>query len=84
MIPENLRKIKPGFLIPTMKPLDSDKKVSKEVSAPAEAAQAAPVVEEKIDFSNVQIEPLFQDQVDFDTFSKSDWKSLLEKVSNST
>ena len=41
--------------VPTMKPLDSDKKVSKEVSAPAETAQAAPVVEEKIDFSNVQI-----------------------------
>lgn len=36
--------------VPTMKPLDSDKKVSKEVSAPAETAQAAPVVEEKIDF----------------------------------
>ena len=33
------------ILFPTMKPLDSDKKVSKEVSAPAEAAQAAPVVE---------------------------------------
>ena len=62
--------------IPTMKPLDSDKKVSKEVSAPAEAAQAAPEVEEKIDFSNVQIEPLFQDQVDFDTFSKSDFRAV--------
>lgn len=45
--------------VPTMKPLDSDKKVEKRVEAPAEAAQAAPVVEEKIDFSNVQIEPLF-------------------------
>ena len=79
MIPANLREIKPGFLIPTMKPLDSDKKVSKEVSAPAEAAQAAPVVEEKIDFSNVQIEPLFQDQVDFDTFSKSDFRAVKVK-----
>ena len=59
-----------------MKPLDADKKASKEVSAPAEAAQAAPVVEEKIDFSNVQIEPLFQDQVDFDTFSKSDFRAV--------
>ena len=64
--------IRDVLLFPTMKPLDSDKKVSKEVSAPAEATQTAPVVEEKIDFSNVQIEPLFQDQVDFDTFSKSD------------
>uniref|UniRef100_UPI003AEF91E3 lysine--tRNA ligase n=2 Tax=Candidatus Allofournierella excrementavium TaxID=2838591 RepID=UPI003AEF91E3 len=50
--------IRDVILFPTMKPLDSDKKGSKEVSAPAEAAQTAPVVEEKIDFSNVQIEPL--------------------------
>ena len=64
---------------PTMKPLDSDKKASKEVSAPAEAAQTAPVVEEKIDFSNVQIEPLFEDQVDFDTFSKSDFRAVKVK-----
>ena len=68
--------IRDVILFPTMKPLDSDKKVSKEASAPAAAAQAAPVVEEKIDFSNVQIEPLFQDQVDFDTFSKSDFRAV--------
>ena len=68
--------IRDVILFPTMKPLDSDKKVSKEVSAPAEATQTAPVVEEKIDFSNVQIEPLFQDQVDFDTFSKSDFRAV--------
>ena len=68
--------IRDVILFPTMKPLDADKKVSKEVSAPAEVAQAAPVVEEKIDFSNVQIEPLFQDQVDFDTFSKSDFRAV--------
>ena len=71
--------IRDVILFPTMKPLDSDKKVSKEVSAPAEAAQAAPVVEEKIDFSNVQIEPLFEDQVDFDTFSKSDFRAVKVK-----
>ena len=71
--------IRDVILFPTMKPLDSDKKVSKEVSAPAEAAQAAPEVEEKIDFSNVQIEPLFQDQVDFDTFSKSDFRAVKVK-----
>ena len=71
--------IRDVILFPTMKPLDSDKKASKEVSAPAEAAQAAPVVEEKIDFSNVQIEPLFQDQVDFDTFSKSDFRAVKVK-----
>ncbi len=71
--------IRDVILFPTMKPLDSDKKVSKEVSAPAEAAQAAPEVEEKIDFSNVQIEPLFEDQVDFDTFSKSDFRAVKVK-----
>ena len=71
--------IRDVILFPTMKPLDSDKKGSKEVSAPAEVAQAAPVVEEKIDFSNVQIEPLFQDQVDFDTFSKSDFRAVKVK-----
>ena len=71
--------IRDVILFPTMKPLDSDKKASKEASAPAEAAQAAPVVEEKIDFSNVQIEPLFQDQVDFETFSKSDFRAVKVK-----
>ena len=71
--------IRDVLLFPTMKPLDSDKKVSKEVSAPAEATQTAPVVGEKIDFSNVQIEPLFEDQVDFDTFSKSDFRAVKVK-----
>ena len=71
--------IRDVLLFPTMKPLDSDKKVEKCVSAPAEAAQAVPVVEEKIDFSNVQIEPLFADQVDFDTFSKSDFRAVKVK-----
>ena len=68
--------IRDVILFPTMKPLDADKKVEKRVEAPVEAAQAAPVVEEKIDFSNVQIEPLFKDQVDFDTFSKSDFRAV--------
>ena len=63
--------------IPTMKPLDSDKKVSKEASAPAEVAPAA---EEKIDFSKVEIEPLFADYVDFDTFSKSDFRAVKIKA----
>ena len=72
--------IRDVILFPTMKPLDSDKKVSKEVSAPAEATQTAPVVEEKIDFSNVEIEPLFQDQVDFDTFAKSDYRAVKVKA----
>ena len=63
------------ILFPTMKPLDSDKKPAK----PAETAPTAPVVEEKIDFSNVQIEPLFTDLVDFDTFSKSDFRAVKVK-----
>ena len=79
MLLTNSPAIRDVLLFPTMKPLDSDKKGSKEVSTPAEAAQAAPVVEEKIDFSNVQIEPLFQDQVDFDTFSKSDFRAVKVK-----
>ena len=79
MLLTNSNSIRDVILFPTMKPLDSDKKVSKEVSAPAEATQTAPVVEEKIDFSNVQIEPLFQDQVDFDTFAKSDFRAVKVK-----
>ena len=79
MLLTNSDSIRDVLLFPTMKPLDSDKKVSKEVSAPAEAAQTAPVVEEKIDFSNVQIEPLFENQVDFDTFSKSDFRAVKVK-----
>ena len=79
MLLTNSPAIRDVLLFPTMKPLDSDKKVSKEVSAPAEATQTAPVVEEKIDFSNVQIEPMFEDQVDFDTFSKSDFRAVKVK-----
>ena len=71
--------IRDVILFPTMKPLDSDKKASKEASAPAEAAPAAPAAEEKIDFSNVEIEPLFKDYVDFDTFSKSDYRAVKVK-----
>ena len=71
--------IRDVLLFPTMKPLDADKKVEKRVEAPAEATQTALVVEEKIDFSNVQIEPYFEDQVDFDTFSKSDFRAVKVK-----
>ena len=68
--------IRDVILFPTMKPLDSDKKADKPAEAPAKAAEVAPVVEEKIDFSNVEIEPLFKDFVDFDTFSKSDFRAV--------
>ena len=71
--------IRDVLLFPTMKPLDSNKKVSKEVSEPAEAAQAAPEAPEKIDFSNVEIEPLFKDFVDFATFAKSDYRAVKVK-----
>ena len=65
--------IRDVILFPTMKPLDSDKKIEKAAAAPVEAA---PVVEEKIDFSNVVIELLFEDFVDFETFSKSDFRAV--------
>ena len=71
--------IRDVILFPTMKPLDKDKTEKAETKEEEKPAQAAPVVEEKIDFSNVQIEPLFQDQVDFDTFSKSDFRAVKVK-----
>ena len=64
--------IRDVILFPTMKPLDAPKKAEK-------PAEVAPAVEEKIDFSNVEIEPLFRDQVDFDTFSKSDFRAVKVK-----
>ena len=72
--------IRDVILFPTMKPLDADKKPETVEAKPAEAAPAAPAVEEKIDFSNVQIEPLFADFVDFDTFSKSDFRAVKVKA----
>ena len=72
--------IRDVILFPTMKPLDSDKKPETAEDRPAEAAPAAPAVEEKIDFSNVEIEPLFADFVDFDTFSKSDFRAVKVKA----
>jgi lysyl-tRNA synthetase, class II len=65
--------IRDVLLFPTMKPLDSDKKVSKEVSAPAEAASVS-AQSVQIDLTKVKIEPLFADEVDFETFSKSDFR----------
>ena len=63
------------ILFPTMKPLDMPKKDA----AKSEAAPAAPAKEEVIDFSKVEIEPLFKDYVDFETFSKSDFRAVKVK-----
>lgn len=68
-----------AVVFPTMKPLDSDKEAPEEVPVSAETHEPAPEVTEEIDFSHVQIEPLFQDQVDFDTFSKSDFRAVKVK-----
>ena len=68
--------IRDVLLFPTMKSLDSDKKASKTSEA---APAAAEKVADKIDFSNVKIEPLFEEEVDFDTFSKSDFRAVKVK-----
>lgn len=65
--------IRDVILFPTMKPLDMPKK------AETKAAVAAPVAE-KIDFSNVKVEPLFEEFVDFDTFAKSDYRAVKVKA----
>ena len=67
--------IRDVILFPTMKPLDMPKKDA----AKAEAAPAAPAKEEIIDFSKVEIEPLFKDFVDFETFAKSDFRAVKVK-----
>jgi methionine--tRNA ligase beta chain len=59
--------------VPTMKSLDADKKTNKTSEA---APAAAEKVAEKIDFSKVKIEPIFTEMVDFDTFSKSDFRAV--------
>ena len=67
--------IRDVLLFPTMKPTDMPK-AEKAEEKPEAAPAATPVSEEKIDFSKVEIEPLFQDFVDFDTFSKSDFRAV--------
>ncbi len=76
MLLTNSDSIRDVLLFPTMKPLDKDKTEKTDTKAEEKSVEAAPVVEEKIDFSNVVIEPLFQDQVDFETFSKSDFRAV--------
>ena len=77
--------IRDVLLFPTMKPIDTDKKpaeeAAKEEGTAGAASQAATEVkDEPIDFSKVEIEPLFADYVDFDTFSKSDFRAVKVKA----
>ena len=70
-------------VFPTMKPLDTPKSENKPeevgIIGGAKGTVEIEIKDEPIDFSNVQIEPLFQDQVDFDTFSKSDFRAVKVK-----
>ena len=68
--------IRDVLLFPTMKSLDADKKAGKSTNSTSEAA---PEKEEVIDFSKVKVEPLFEEFVDFDTFSKSDFRAVKVK-----
>ena len=71
--------IRDVLLFPTMKPTDLPKAEKTEEKA-APAPVAAPAAQEKIDFSKVEIEPLFQDFVDFETFAKSDYRAVKVKA----
>ena len=68
--------IRDVLLFPTMKPLNDVNKGNDVKNQPVEEMKAEP---EKIDFSKVKIEPLFEEQVDFDTFSKSDFRAVKVK-----
>jgi lysyl-tRNA synthetase class 2 len=69
--------IRDVLLFPTMKSLDADKKAAKSENS---TSTAAPEKEEVIDFSKVKVEPLFEEFVDFDTFSKSDFRAVKVKA----
>ena len=82
MMMTNSPAIRDDLLFPTMKSLDSDKKAGK--SGAVEEATANDnngffKDNAKIDFSNVKVEPLFEEEVDFDTFSKSDFRAVKVK-----
>ena len=73
--------IRDVLLFPTMKSLDADKKANKaSESAVKENCDQIATEPEEIDFSNVKIEPLFEEMVDFDTFSKSDFRAVKVKA----
>lgn len=77
MLMTNSPAIRDVILFPTMKSLDADKKSAKSENS---TSTAAPEKEEVIDFSKVKVEPLFEEFVDFDTFSKSDFRAVKVKA----
>ena len=76
MLLTDAQAIRDVLLFPTMKSLDADKKTAK---AETKAVETALEKEEVIDFSKVKVEPLFEEFVDFDTFSKSDFRAVKVK-----
>ena len=79
MLLTNSAAIRDVLLFPTMKSLDPKKGEAKAEKAAAAEVKAEEKPVEKIDFSNVKIEPLFEETVDFDTFSKSDFRAVKVK-----
>ena len=76
MLLTNSAAIRDVLLFPTMKSLDAKKGEGKAEKAVENAAVAEEKVAEKIDFSNVKIEPLFEEMIDFDTFAKADFRAV--------
>ena len=76
MLLTNSPAIRDVLLFPTMKSLDAKKGEGKAEKAVENAAVAEEKVAEKIDFSNVKIEPLFEEMIDFDTFAKADFRAV--------
>ena len=76
MLLTNSPAIRDVLLFPTMKSLDAKKGEVKAEKAVENAAVAEEKVAEKIDFSNVKIEPLFEEMIDFDTFAKADYRAV--------
>ena len=68
--------IRDVILFPTMKPLGGSDSAKKAQTAAPKTAEAEEKPAERIDFSNVKIEPLFEESVDFETFSKSDFRAV--------
>ena len=72
--------IRDVLLFPTMKSQGAAKNEANNAAQSGAAAPAETKVAEKVDFSNVKIEPIFEEMVDFDTFSKSDFRAVKVKA----